>query len=390
MRPALVTLYKIQTTVACLTLISILQAHAFADEVPEKKTWELKMKRSGHKWGEYLNPAAGHTLDKRLGTQYYDAQWVFYQISDYTKEKEPWSTYAAYAKQAYRDEYLIPNDFKAQGYRRFAEGLYEDFRRGGDTKIEHLVLLRDRPAYSTVRELSRGLKNRSGYSQIRSREVAFAVTACVISERAGSDRVSQPSGKSRLRALISMMENHFWEWRTQTFADPGTGRVAPFMLGLSSYALIDFYDWEITNRRDPNQYWPKSHWPTIDAALTDVFDWLYHEATVVGGKEFEDEKMWYPKFKGSNYGTFRFMDRTHAGSGSPTATADVNQLIAPTYYWLFKITGNLKYRDIGDQLFASAALHGAAHWSGKHFNQLYRLSFKSLEWRGEKNKLLNN
>ncbi|QDT73349.1 hypothetical protein [Lacipirellula limnantheis] len=344
------------------------------------------MVRFGHKWGKFLDPASGRSFDERLGAQYYDAEWVFYQIADYTGDKEPWYTYANHAEKVYRDEYLATNKFGAQGFRRFAQGLYEDLRKGGDTTLEHLELIREKPAYSQIEGLTRGPTKRSGFSEALSREVAYALESNVIAEKAGLPRAVEEDGKPRAQWLLEMVENHLWEWRTQDFEGSSQGRVAPFMMGLSGYALAEYQDWEVANGRDPNSLWPKRHWPSIDAALLDVFAWLHDEATVIPGEALAGERMWVP-LERLGHGTFRLMDRTLSGSGSPTPAPDLNQLIAPTYFWLYKETGDQKFRSIGDDLFAAGARYGSAEWSGKHFNQQYRLSFRSLKWREEGNQI---
>ena len=60
-------------------------------------------------------------------------------------------------------------------------------------------------------------------------------------------------------------------------------------------------------------------------------------------------------------------------------------MIAHVYAWLWKETGDPRYRDWGDQLFAAGALNGrrAAKNSGKHFNQQFRMAFDYLKWRAE-------
>lgn len=222
--------YAFITIIACLP-------YAAADTPPNLDLWNAKMLSLGSKWGQFLDPASGRSLDERLGAQYYDAQWVFYQIADYTRNKEPWYTYANFAERAYRDDYLIPNNFGAQGFRRFPHGMYEDFRRDGDTTLEQLRLLRDNPAYSQVAELTRGPNGRSGFSIALSREVAYALEANVFAEKAGLPRVAEDAGKTRVQWLLEMIENHLWEWRNQSFGDSSTGHVAPFMMGLTGYTM---------------------------------------------------------------------------------------------------------------------------------------------------------
>ncbi|QEG36036.1 hypothetical protein [Bythopirellula goksoeyrii] len=371
-----------RNSLSVLLILCLVLHHwpALGDEIPELQGWESKMIHNGKKWGEYLNPENGHSVDERLGAQYYDSQWVFYQIADYTGNREPWYTYASYARQIYFDEYLIPNEFRAQGYRRFPEGLYQDFRRGGKITIESLRLIRDMPAFSTVDSLTRGPDHRSGYSEVLSREVAYTVGANILAEKAGLNRVHESDGTPRLKPLVSMMENHLWQWRTQDFSDSDISRVAPFMMGLTAYALIEFHEWEVQNNRDPTAYWPQTHWPTIQSALYAVFTWLHDEAMVISSEDEITIRMWVP-MKRIGYATFRYMDRTIPEVGAPTPAPDLNLLVAHVYYWLFYQTGEEQFKSIGDQLFAGGVRYGSPEWSGKHFNQLYRLSFKAFDWR---------
>jgi hypothetical protein len=343
-------------------------------DIPSYTTFESKMTTDGATWGEYQNPAGPNSFNDRLTNQYYDAQWVMLQIGDYVGATTPWTTYAGYAEDTYRDEYLIPNSWAASGYRRFSEGLYEDYARSGDTTQAMLGLIRDNPGYSNQASYS-GL----GLWEELSREVAYALVANIDAEKAGLARVVD-SGTPRPQWLIQYAASHLREWRTKTFAsttDPSIARVAPFMVGLTAWALIKFYEWEVANSRDANAYWPTTHWPTIQAALEDVLTWMQAEARVVPGDAVAGEpRMWV--VTGDNRATFRYQDRTNAGGG-PDEAPDLNQLISPAYYWLYKQTGDTRYRIIGDQLFAAGAEQ--AFSGGKQFNQLYKYAFTGLDWR---------
>ena len=341
---------------------------------PELAQWESNMTTYGDRVGNYLDPASGNTDDEILAAQYYDAQWVFYQIADYTDNKEPWETYGRYAEMRYRDGLLRPNDFRTQGYRRFPHGLYEDFRRGGDTTTTDMQKIRDNPAYSNIYELTRS-GGRSGYFESKSREVAYNVNGQITAEKAGVARSSE-NGAPKLEPLVAMMENHLWEWRSQTYEDPNGGRLAAFMFGLTGHSLIEFYEWERQSGRDPNAYWPKAHWPDIITALEDISTWLVEGARVASGS-FAGQPLYVSGYQGSAYSVFRYADQ-----GSANPSPDLSQLIAPVYYWLYKETGSPKYLIVGDQLFGGAVQFGY-HIGGKQFNQLYRLSFLSLKWRGE-------
>ncbi|NJL19580.1 MAG: hypothetical protein HC895_00190 [Leptolyngbyaceae cyanobacterium SM1_3_5] len=67
----------------------------------------------GRYWGERLKelPSDLLTLETRknqpkLAETYYDAQRVYFQIADYTKNPL-WNAYAAEAEKAYRDDYVL-------------------------------------------------------------------------------------------------------------------------------------------------------------------------------------------------------------------------------------------------------------------------------------------
>src|SRR5262249_55260640 len=92
-------------------------------------------------------------------------------------------------------------------------------------------------------------------------------------------------------------------------------------------------------------------------ALTLAADWLWANAW-----SDTNRSMWYE-------------------AAQPTAWApDLNLLIAPMYAFLYRQTGDTRYRDQGDAIFSGgvdlAWLDGA-----KQFNQNYWWSFEYLTWR---------
>lgn len=340
--------------------------------------WEKNMVQFGHKWGRYLNPTSGHDEADQLQATYYDAAWVFYRISDYARQQEPWYTYAARAIDVYRGGYLEKAGYSVPGYWRFPHGLVEDVSRGGGTSGEAIRLIRDRPAFSNLYEL----RSDSGYYgnwEAMSREVAYVIQANIAAERHGLDRVLD-SGVPRLEPLIGFVEVQLHEWRTQQFASPDGGRFAPFMFGLTAHALIEFYEWEVENGRDPNAMWPGRHWADIVTALEDVSAWAFRDAKVRSGR-LAGESMWVPSYKGSGgLGAFRYDD---TASGSQEIAPDLNLLVAPVYAWLYKSTGNRDFRDMGDAVFSGGVRNASVGWNGKIFNQNYRWSFDFIRWREE-------
>ena len=340
---------------------------------PEFEQWERDMITYGKKWGEYISDASS---SNRLNAVYYDGQWIYYQIADYTGDAEPWTTYARAAEKVYRDGYLKPNGYKIPGYWRFPHGLYEDNLRGSDSTLEQIAAIRDNPSFSDPAWTDYSWK---WYHARYSREIAYAIHSNLTAEKAGL-----PRQESRMQAYLKMAENHLDQWLRGDYSNPAIGdtshdRMKPFMFGLTAHALIEFYEWEKENGRDPNAY---VH--DIPGRLAEFARWMFEEAKNVNGK-----RMWVPDLGGSGgawndnggtgYGAFRYVD---AGSRSELEPApDLNLLIAPAYAWLYNQTGDMAFRSMADELFSGGVALAATHWNGKIFDQNYRWSFKYVQWR---------
>lgn len=350
---------------------------AAGDLPPLFARWESDMTTYGAQWGEFQNPNGPNAWAVRFDRAYYDVLHIMYQIKSYTGQSLPWDTYIGYAKSSYRDEYYRPNDYRVPGYRRFAHGLLADYLAGGDTTIDDIRKIRDNPAFSNLSEYNGAY---AGPHQVMSRELAYALEAHIAAEKAGESRQAQVS------QFVTWMENHLHEWKSGQFA--GEAWFQPFMFGLTAQALIEFYEWEVANNRDPNAYWPKTHWPTIPAAIADFSDWMYTTAVVRDGPD-AGQRMWAANFENSGYGGFRYMDRnnTSISAEGSSVTPDLNALIAPVYAWVYKQTGSKAHRAMGDEVFAGGVHFSAASWGGKMFNQSYRWSIRFVQWRREGDQL---
>jgi hypothetical protein len=355
-------------------------------DVPELDSLEATMREQGLRWGKYMDPDGPNSFRERFAQQFYDSANSFQQISEYLQQPEPWLTYAKWSNEVFR-EYLLQTNYKTQGWRRTTLGMLYDLEHGGPTTVRELEMLRDRPAYSRIRE-----SHDSGGAEFRSRAVALAVEANIHAERAGSTRVLE-DGKPRLAVFVPWMGSHLYEWRTGDYRAPpkaGKPRFSAFMFGLTAHALIEFVEWEREQGRDPHAYWPgvypidygqgttpgveKVDWPTITDAIADVAEWAVFEAH---HDSSPDSKLWAPDRHG--YASF-YYETKNAGKRPAT---DLNLMIAHAYAWLWKETGDRRYRDWADQLFGAGALNSrrAAKNSGKHFNQQFRMAFDYLKWR---------
>ncbi len=345
--------------------------------------WKENMISGGNATGKLLLQTESQPTAVRLQAQYYDAGWIFRQISDFVGEQQPWRDYENAANSVYLNEYLIPNEFGAQGFRRFPHGFFMALNDRSEISQETFKLLRDKPAYSAPRTL---INFKSGGAERLSREVAYALQANIYAEKVGLPRKFDGEGNPRIAFFLRWAANHLYEWRHQKFeGGAGDGRVSPFMFALTAHALIEYRDWELENGRDPAEYWPTSlpldyhgrglskpeiRWTGIEEAITEVAQWLAEEATM---QSIPTKRLLVTERGG--YTAFRYED---IGKSGPSP--DLNLLVAPIYAWVYAQSGELKYREVADKLFITG-VEEAYLKPGKHFNQNYRLSFLFHEWR---------
>lgn len=295
--------------------------------------WRRNMIKFGEKHGRRLLAARrDDPLDPLLGATYYDAQRVFYQIGDATKDKA-WTGYAEAAMAVYRDRYVFPNQGKIPGYWNFTRGIAMHFERTGDPKSREAVkLLANQAAYAPD-----SVKPESTVNAERGRETAYLIHAKLDAEVVGEPR------SPRLKTLVEHSLGHIDQWCVSKTAS----YVQPFMVGLAAEALIR---WDAKN---PD--------PRVLPALKTACVWLWNN-------------MWTTKDQ-----SFKYMNREVAGEGGPTPTPDLSLLIAPMYAWVYHRTGETPYRDRAATIFVGGVKRGFLD-AGKQFNQNYRWSFDYVRW----------
>jgi hypothetical protein len=313
--------------------------------IPRLALWEAHMLSFGQTHCDYL--AQPHTPGELLDHVYYDAERVFYQIADYTGDSA-WTTCAQRAEASYRDQYVIPNDGNVPGYWNFTTGLRMDAERTGDARSKNAAILLSQRVYARDR-----VPLAWTVTADRSREVAYAILSYIDAQALG-----EPLRQRRID-LVNQAYGHMDEWFVD-FSWPGpwpwqlssltTTRLAPFMVGITAHALIR--DWEET--RDPR----------LIPALRRAADWMWTNAWIPSV-----QAMWY-----------EFPSQGLQCCQASGAAPDLNLLIAPLYAFLYRQTGDIRYRDQGDQLFAGGVT-GAYLNPGKQFNQNYWWSFDYVTWR---------
>jgi len=331
----------------------------FAD-VPMMKEFTARMLKYGKIWGDYLKSETD--ASQRVYHAYYDGARTFYQIAEFTGQNEPWHTYARKARDVIVNDYLIPNNYKPAGWWIFPHGMEMDWRVGGNANSLTDMLT------------MKGLLPRAGlepktdrwWEQMYSRPVAYTLETHMQAERAGISRDT-----SVVNTLVDMALGHIRQWTTGVYLDaPGEKQhVQAFMTGLTTSALIDYYERSI-ELGSPDE--------RIPVAIKTMADWLWSNMWVadVGGTggAWTDQG-------GTGYGTFRF--RKAAVNGSPGPAPMVAQLIVPMYAFLYKHNCNATYRSKADLIFAGGVGLVTHFAKGKFFNQQHRSVFKYFKWRAE-------
>jgi hypothetical protein len=299
--------------------------------IPQRALWESHMLSYGETHCQSQKNTS-LTFDDRLANTYYDAQWVYYQIADYTNNPY-WNTCAEAASAVYRDLYDVPNNGNVPGYWNFTHGLTQDYLRNNDTSSKAAEILLAQNA-SFARDSTQVSETANC---LVSRETAYAIMAYLNAEDLGQPR------RARLAQLVDQALGHIDQW----FVSKTCDYVKSFMVGLTAHALMSYYD--------------KTGDPRIIPALQTASQGLWNLNWDVVTQ------------------SFKYVDH-FTGTENADPAPDLNMLIAPMYGWLFHQTGNVTYLDQGDQIFAGGVL-GAWLANAKQFNQNYRLSIQYVNWR---------
>ena len=321
-----------------------------AVRIPELARWKTQMVSYGQKAClQYANTALND--DERLGATYYDATRVNEQIADYTGNAV-WDDCATKAKAIYRD-YVMRNKGNVPGYWNFTTGFRMDWERKSDALSKQAaILLSQHASYCAD---TAPLDYTVGPTL--SREVAYCILSYLDAEDLGAPR------RARMTTLAGQALGHVDRWFiSKSFRLPAgsdvpqaTGQyyIQPFMVGLTMQALI--------------RYWDVTHDPRVQPAVKTALDWLWARAWVA-----KDRAFWYQNWA---------PDESQAFPQKPGAP-DLNLLIAPAFAWMYHQTGDVAYRDRGDQVFAGGVT-GAWLDGPKQFNQNYMWSFDYVKWRSE-------
>jgi len=303
--------------------------------IPLVGRWEQQMRSWGRKHSDAKELARKGLWEGNVW--YYDGQRVYYQIADYTGDPS-WTQAAALVEKLYRDGYLLKHKGRLPGWRVFPHGLLEDYRHTEDElSKEAALLLANNSAY---------MRRGGGVSAALSRETAYCLGAYLVAEAFGAPR------HAKFGQALDFALGHLEQWFvSRNFLEHyPKGSMPPFMVGLTCEALI--------------QYYQSSKDPRIPHAVKTAVDWLWDHAWIDANQSFY----------------YRNADPYNPDAKLAKGAPDLNLMIAPAFAWLYRLTGDPKYRGRGDKVFAGG-VKGAWLGGGKQFTQSYRWSFDYVQWR---------
>jgi hypothetical protein len=313
------------------------------------KQWEQQMLLYGQKHvdKDYIGCCGAYN-----GPWYYDGGRAFLQMYDYIQH-QPFLDFARRLHESYRDYVLAGGSGKL--YANFPHGLKMFYERFNDQLAYEALdkMQPDTPGFGPQYHWGAGWRN--------SREEAYGLNVHLVKESIGFPRVEgrkdlgYEAGETYFDQCLANVLGHLEQW----FVSETAKYVYPFMVGLNAEALIDYYE--------------VSGDPEIPYLLKLAADKMYSN-DVVGPATWDK----------TTESFFLNQDTGQNGSMVHGPAPDLNLMIAPLYGWVYRQTGDVKYRDIGDQIFASGVKRAYLD-GGKQFTQNFRWSFKYFEWRNRPN-----
>ncbi len=298
---------------------------------PPLLTGYSQWKANGSVYGKKHCTTAEINPWNEASVNYYDGARVYYQLA-VLEADTTLNPCGDLVNTSYR-AYIDPNNGGLPGYRVFPQGLVMNYQMTmNPATLNSFNLLYKGGGYTIWPDVSYIV------DWAVSRETAFGIETNLWAQVVGS------APNPHFQDLVEVAIGHFDQW----FQSKSSPIVQPFMVALSSEALIQYYD----KTKDTRVF------PLLQMAA----DSLWANSWNVGCQCF-------------NYYQDTPPDPTHI-----SLSQDLNGLIAPLYGWVYMMTGQTKYRDEGDQVFNGTL--GAYLDGGKQFSQTYRWSGKYVDWRG--------
>ena len=268
---------------------------------------------------------------------YYDGAANFFEISKYpgiadsVPDQHKWAKCGEYIAGTLRDSYLIQPGKAAYTY--FPRGLYLAYQHTGDSRYKDAIL-----AIADGGNHYRGVNNEFGM-----REHAYAFERRLYRYLVTNEPDHMLQNFADI--AIGMLLTHVYQDESRLFLEP-------FMAGLLARPLVHYYQ-------------------------------LFHDERVPAVLHLFSEKFWSSWYDQNThrmlYNTEPYGERCTVSCGNPVAT-NLNNLVAPIYAFLWRLSGEETYRLRGDALFGNVFKDGTPY-DPKQWSQSYYWAWDFVAWR---------
>jgi hypothetical protein len=309
-----------------------------------------------------LTPVSGSFT---RGSWYYDGARVYYNVGDLLGDQITYQQCVQNVNQVYRDGYVIPNSGGIQSFLGFTTGLLEDYQR--QETASDLTAINELDT-SSQPYLPGGNAVPVQYLQ-REAAYAFKFARDAVTLRQNNPRFGQSSTFWRGYYL-----DHVIGHLDEICLTGDYEYEENFMVGLEADAIINYYE-------------AGNHDARIPSAIKCVADFLWNTQWNVVSTDTNSFA----------YDSYRAAVNLNPANAPASYFQNLNNLIAPMYAWLFKMTGLPRYQTEGDTIFehgtsldgpdgGPANIIGDQNGppngnSGKEFSQQYMWGPSYVTWR---------
>jgi hypothetical protein len=295
-------------------------------------------------YGDQLWASEGATL----AANYYDRALIYYAA--WARSGDP--TYWWRATQlavTYRRTYLEPNDYGSSPHMAQLEGLEKHYLLTGDEASRVAVI---RTADKISPHQFGYLDAAGGESRIAARLVHSALLAYRLTPP-GAPALELMFGPNAWGPRLDGYLGQLYAWQAADGSYPAASSVCGgqlnYMVGM------------------------------LNEAFTQVHAYYRADARLVDAVRRAADYMWATQWRAEAQ-AFSYASVLCAGTGGPDPAPDLNNLLVNGYGWLYRQTGDPKYRAAAEQIFAGAV---AGTWlaGSKQFNQQYTTAYRHFAYR---------
>lgn len=342
-------------TVEQLAPVPVSQPESFPP-IPAKAQWESQMLARAAQWCPdktrgTINWAPFNALSFGASGEnqvwYYDAAWVYYQIADYTGDKQ-WRNCADTISNQYAQALIAVGGSFSAFNRYFSDGFVRSLRTPGSLGVTAANLVWSKNALG-------------GISSVAIRETSYAVEAGISVAKMKGWKTFQEIGDPAMKSRIQQKADLLWG-ALADYKDNPNAYFQSFMAGIGMRAALKWYDFSGDER--------------MPVAVKDLVDLMGSEMCG-NDPSHPDEVSW---MRGLRAPGSLDQGPTCAYNCSPYSAAELHAIFVPAWAFMWQRTGNDLYRKQGDAMWSTIWDRNISY-SGKIFGQSFRWSFDYVSWR---------